>query len=105
MSRYLFLLTVLFCSCASPSDESVHRSYTVEIQGMKFQPAEITVQKGDTVVWINRDMVDHDVTEEKNKEWTSSVLAPGKSWSMVAEKGADYFCSLHQVMKAKLIVK
>lgn len=105
MSRYLFLLTVLFCSCVSPSDESAHQSYTVEIKGMKFQPAEITVQKGDTVVWINRDMVDHDVTEEKNKEWTSSVLAPGKSWSMVAEKGADYFCSLHRVMKAKLIVK
>lgn len=105
MNKYLFALAVLFCSCTSPSDESEHRSYTVEIRGMKFQPAEITVQKGDTVTWINRDLVKHDVTEIKNKEWQSPALALGESWSLVVEKDADYFCSLHQVMTAKLIVK
>ena len=29
------------------------------------------VQKGDTVVWINHDIVAHDVTEETGKAWTS----------------------------------
>lgn len=31
---------------------------------MKFVPDDITVKKDDTIVWINRDMTAHDVTEE-----------------------------------------
>ena len=72
---------------------------------MKFQPAELEVQKGDTVVWVNRDIVAHDVTEQPDKAWTSSPLTTGQSWSMVAEQSADYYCSIHVVMKGKLVVK
>ena len=72
---------------------------------MQFQPAELIVQKGDTVVWINRDIVAHDVTEEPNKGWTSSVMPTGKSWSLVVTQSADYYCSIHVVMKGKLIVQ
>jgi plastocyanin len=72
---------------------------------MKFQPAELTVNKGDTVIWTNHDIVTHDVTEEKDKLWTSGPLASGQSWSMVVNNSADYYCSIHVVMKGKLIVK
>lgn len=34
----------------------------VEIKNMKFVPDDITVKKGDTIVWVNRDMMAHDVT-------------------------------------------
>ena len=33
------------------------RMHTIEIRGMEFHPAELTVALGDTVVWINRDVV------------------------------------------------
>ena len=71
---------------------------------MKFEPAELILSRGDTITWINKDFVDHDVSEEKSKTWTSSVIHPGKQWSNVIEKGADYFCSIHVVMKGKLKV-
>ena len=79
--------------------------HTIEIKQMKFQPNELKLHKGDTVLWINKDITDHDVTEETKKAWTSSKLPMGKSWSMIVEESADYFCSLHVVMKGKLIVE
>ncbi len=72
---------------------------------MQFQPAELTLQKGDTVVWTNHDIVTHDVTEETSKLWTSVPLAPRKSWSLVVTKSADYYWSIHVVMKGKLIMQ
>lgn len=78
--------------------------HTIEIKQMKFHPSELRINKGDTVLWINRDITDHDVTEEANKAWTSSRLSTGKSWSKVVTESADYFCSLHVVMKGKLFV-
>ena len=81
------------------------KSYTVEIKQMKFVPQELELQKGDTVVFINRDLLTHDVTETPGKAWTSSPLSPNASWTMVAEKTSDYYCSIHPVMKGKLIVE
>src|SRR4051812_33919961 len=84
---------------------AVAKVYTVVIQQMKFTPAEIAVNYGDTIRWINHDIVDHNVTEEANKERSSSTLSPGKSWNMVVKKSADYLCTIHPVMKGKLILK
>lgn len=72
---------------------------------MKFQPAEMIVEKGDTVVWINKDIVTHDVTEETGKRWTSGPLVPGESWSLIVKESADYYCSIHVVMKGRLVVQ
>lgn len=77
---------------------------TIVINGMQFHPAELHIKKGDTVVWINRDIVVHDATEFPDKEWTSGPLATGSSWKMKVDKSYDYFCSIHITMKGNLIV-
>jgi plastocyanin len=79
--------------------------HLVEIKQMKFEPAEITVKKGDEIRWINRDITNHDVTEQSRKAWASSPLSTGESWSMVATESVDYYCNLHRVMKGKIIVE
>lgn len=120
----LFVSTFLF-SCAGkerynnhetyPSDEYEIRKpeqkqtlapsiHVIEIKQMKFVPAELTVQKGEEVMWVNRDIVEHDVTERAHHAWTSSPLAMGQSWSMIATQTTEYYCNLHQVMKGKLVV-
>jgi plastocyanin len=103
----IYLLCSIFVlnNCASETKTHTPRSYIVEIKQMKFQPAELIIQKGDTVVWINNDMVAHDVTEQSNKAWTSSLMPVGQSWSLVVDQTADYYCSIHVVMKGKLIVQ
>lgn len=83
---------------------SESKADTVEIKAMKFVPDVVHVSPGTTIVFINNDMVAHDVTEETSKAWSSNLLHPGKSWSIVADKSADYYCSIHVVMKGKITV-
>jgi plastocyanin len=98
---FVFLLP----GCKSTAETILPKKHTVEIKAMKFQPAELIVSSGDTVVWINRDIVPHDVTEDPGRAWTSSLIPTGASWSFVVTKSADYYCSIHVVMKGKLLVQ
>lgn len=100
-----FLLAQVFLLSSCSTTPEKPKLHTVVIEGMKFVPQEITVQKGDSVVWINRDMMAHDVTEELSKSWTSSSIPPGGSWKMEVTDNADYYCSIHFVMKGKLKVE
>lgn len=104
-SMYLLFSMFLLNSCSSTSEKTEPKVHIVEIKDMRFQPAEITVQKGDTVVWKNKDFVAHDVAEEATQVWSSSVIPNDGSWSMVVTESADYFCTIHQVMKGKIVVK
>jgi len=71
---------------------------------MKFQPAVLTVNNGDTVVFVNKDLLTHNVTEE-NKGWSSTPLSANQSYKKVIKESSGYYCSFHPVMKGKLIVK
>ena len=79
--------------------------YSIEMSQMKFHPAELTVQKGDSVVFVNHDIVTHDVTEESSKAWNSSPMAEGQTWTLVASESVNFFCSIHPVMKGKIVVE
>ena len=102
---YFFFSILLMNNCSTVPKKPAQRAFIVEIKQMKFQPEEITIQVGDTVIWINRDLVAHDVTEKAGKTWTSSLLSPGKSWSLVVNRSANYYCSIHRVMNGRLLLK
>lgn len=76
----------------------------VTIENMKFNPATITVKKGVKITFINNDIVAHNATE-KNNLWASPLLANGKSWTFSPDKTSDYYCTVHVVMKGKIIVE
>jgi plastocyanin len=104
----LFILAFplfMLASCSGGSEKYIPKTDTVIIAQMKFRPAELTVHKGDTVVWINRDIVAHDVTQVPNSAWTSGSLAPGQSWKMAVQETDDYFCSIHIVMVGKVVAE
>jgi plastocyanin len=102
---YVLILFFFLISCSEESSNKKYAKHTIEIKEMKFQPAELIVQVGDTVVWINRDLVVHDVTEYPGKSWSSAAIQNGGTWSYVVKSSIDYFCNIHQVMKGRLIVK
>lgn len=104
-SMYTLFLLFIAVSSFSSAEKRIPKVHIVEIKEMKFQPAQLSVAKGDTVVWINRDLVTHDVTEEKNNQWSSKALPSGTSWRMVFRQSADYYCTIHQVMKGKILVE
>lgn len=77
---------------------------TVIIKNMTFTPSELQVHKGDIVIWINKDIVAHNVTDYPGNKWTSGTLARGSSWKKTIGGTFDYFCSIHPSMKGKIIV-
>ena len=111
----VFAFLVILNSCSSgeekdatesaPVEEKKPEMHAIEMSQMKFDPAELKVKKGDKVVFVNHDMVAHDVTEESKKAWNSSPMADGQTWILVATETVNYYCSLHPVMKGKIVVE
>lgn len=91
--------------CGSAQQSAAPGLDTVMISLMKFQPATLYINKWDTVVWINQDMVGHDVTQFPDKTWTSDTIQVGSSWKRVVGEDLDYFCSIHPTMKGKIIIR
>ena len=102
---YPFLFLTFLSSCVSEPEKVVPEVHTIVISGMQFNPIELTLQKGDTVIFLNKDLVVHDITQEPDKTWTSSNLSPGQSYRMAVRESSNYYCSIHPTMKGKLIVQ
>jgi plastocyanin len=87
-------------------DRSKPTTHVVTIEGMKFQPEELTVASGDVVVWVNKDLVAHTATSSEAGIFDSKLIAPDKSWKFTARKKGDlaYVCTYHPTMKAMLHV-
>jgi plastocyanin len=81
-------------------------THTVVMDGTSFEPANVTVNTGDTVVWVNEDPFSHTVTS-KAGGFDSKVIPEGKAWTntMKAKGTFPYICTLHPTMKGVLRVK
>ena len=101
----IFLLLSFFLGSCQPKESRIRSTYLVEINAMQFQPATLKVEIGDTVRFINKDLLQHNVTELNNKAWQSDTLSTGDTYTRVVAGNEEYFCSLHPVMKGKLLVE
>jgi plastocyanin len=98
-----FFSVILAAGCSKDAKQKLKPvTHTVVISGMQFHPAELSVNKGDTVKWVNKDLVTHNVTDYPGKEWTSGPINPGSSWKKVVKKDLNYYCSIHPAMKGKI---
>jgi len=77
---------------------------TVIIEGMQFKPQQLSVHLGDTILWINKDIVVHNVTEDTAQTWTSGNIPIDSSWRKIPESSFNYLCSIHPTMKASVTV-
>ncbi|MBT4604385.1 hypothetical protein HOC01_01980 [archaeon] len=79
----------------------------VVIEGMAYSSADITVNAGDTVEWINKDSVDHTVTFEDGRFDVEVPAGAIVSYTFTAEDElgeARYFCSFHPGMRGSVLV-
>lgn len=108
-ARWLLLLASMIASGASISAaerQSPSHTLIVTIEGMQYNPQELTVRRGDRVVWVNKDLFPHTVTAA-TKAFDSGSIAPNASWSYVTRKPGEYSysCTFHPTMKGKLTVQ
>jgi plastocyanin len=79
----------------------------VAIRNMAFSPAHVTVTRGRTVVWTNRDMIAHSVVVTSGPRiFRSRLLQHGQSFSHTfSVRGLyRYKCGVHPSMRGTVRV-
>lgn len=86
----------------APAEGRVHQ---IEMKGVAFAPAQLTVRTGDSVEWANGDIVAHTATS-KEGGFDVSVL-PGRNGSTVMTRPGmfSYICRYHPNMKGQVVVE
>ncbi|MGC2812570.1 MAG: cupredoxin family copper-binding protein [Bradyrhizobium sp.] len=79
---------------------------TIEIsmENLVIAPAEATARVGDTIEWVNKDILAHTATAQNGD--FDVTLPPKKTATLVLKKAGtvDYYCRFHPNMKATLTV-
>ncbi len=91
----------------SSSSSNPQATNSVTIQNFAFSPSAITVKKGTTVTWTNKDSTTHTVTEVDSKSGPNSGnLEPGKSYSFTFNTPGmfSYHCAIHTNMTGTVTV-
>ena len=93
----------------SPSASQTPAAVTtdeVEIEDLAFRPQNITVKKGTTVTWTNKDDVAHTVTADSGSGPKSELLTKGESYSFTFSEVGEfsYHCTPHPQMTGKVTV-
>ncbi len=104
MIRSLLLACVLAAPLSGASAYLAPRTHVVQIDRMKFGAMPKTVRVGDTIVWVNADMVRHSATARDGG--FDVDLPPGaKAATRIRSAGAvTVICKFHPGMKARLSV-
>lgn len=84
-------------------------NHSVSIKGMKYNPATLTIQKGDTVTWTNDDSMTHTATApqpvKKPYKWNTDDIEEGEKKSITFNDPAwqgTYGCIYHSSMKGEI---
>ncbi len=87
-----------------------HAQEAAMIKLFQFQPKEISIKAGTTIIWSNGDDIEHSVTagapSKESGAFDSGYFKKDGTYSFTFEKAGtfDYFCKRHPSMKGKVIV-
>lgn len=90
---------------APPAPASLSATRTVAIQNFTFSPQSLTVKKGDTVVWTNKDSAGHTVTGNMGGPASQTIPKNGTySYTFNNVGTFAYHCSIHPTMTGTVVV-
>ena len=95
------IVAALVCGVSIPAHAA-----TIEItmENLVIAPAEASAKVGDTIEWVNKDILAHTATA-RNGDW-DVTMPPKKTVTLVLKKAGtvEYYCRFHPNMKATLTV-
>lgn len=91
-------LAILPLACADGA-----RTHVVDVRGFVFLPGTLEIAAGDTLLFVNHDMVPHTATSA-DASWDTGPLATGDSARVVPDSTGGYFCAFHPNMTARVTV-
>ncbi len=114
MKIYIFLVLAAFltggCADMSSHQNKRYMAQTAQVDILKFQfiPAEITINKGDSVIWINQEKRQyHSVWFQQPGTPEPDYFFPGESFSQKFDTVGifPYRCGPHPEMRGTITVK
>jgi plastocyanin len=100
--RYVFACAVISLAMNAVS---VHaETIQIIIDKMVFSPTETKASVGDTIEWVNNDVLRHTATA-RNGDWDVEIAAK-KTSSLVLKdvRSIDYYCRYHPNMTGRIVV-
>jgi plastocyanin len=94
-------------SVGTPAAEASASSVTVEIAGLAFSPAVVTIPVGGSITWVNTDSAPHTATGLDRDVLQSGTLNQGESFTQTFDTPGtyEYFCEFHANMNGTIIVE
>jgi len=110
----IVMLTVILAFSLFFYSEGMASTHKISMAGWVFNPAEITINAGDTITWINDDDTTHKIVFEDKSLGAPTIDDPvrirqKREFSFTFKKAGTfkYYCLPHadQDMRGKVIVK
>ncbi|WFU39216.1 cupredoxin domain-containing protein [Bradyrhizobium sp. CB82] len=100
--RLLAMTAIMFASMLVPA-----RAATVQIsmENLEISPADVSAKIGDTIEWVNKDVVAHTATA-RNGDFDVNLPAKKSATFVLKKPGTvEYYCRYHPNMKATLKIE
>jgi plastocyanin len=100
----LILMSILLSSDAGA--QGGQQTVTVSVQDFYFSPAQLVIEPGTTVRWVNQGTVPHSVVSTDSGPLASQVLQTGGTYQFTFQNPGTYtyHCSIHPSMTASITV-
>jgi len=104
--RPLIIAAVIIMIPAAQSPVRTPVAHEITVASDSYRPTELTVARGDTIVWFNTDIVTHTATS-RGGDWDSGRIKRGKRFRWVAATPGRYLytCSTHRGMRGAIVVR
>ena len=101
---YAALAVVAAGNVPAAAAPPAHHDFTIAIAGMHFGPAPAGLKVGDTIIWVNRDIVAHTVTARDHS--FDGTLEPRHSVRLTLRRAGNiaFYCRFHPAMQGVLAV-
>lgn len=99
--RYILVFMVMIWGMISVPAHAAMIKVTIE--NLVFAPADIKAKAGDTIVWINKDILAHTATERGGFD---IMIEPNAQSSLVvtAAGNVTYYCRFHPNMQGRISI-
>ena len=89
----------------TPAVTAIPANHNITIKNFAFSPSSISIKKGDTVIWTNKDSAPHTATGNSGGP-DSPTLSLDQTYSFTFNDVGtlSYFCKFHPSMKGTVIV-
>jgi plastocyanin len=100
-----FGVTILLVAVAIVASPVWAADIEVKIDNFTFNPKQVTVTAGNTIVWVNHDDIPHMVASQTQAFRSKALDTDDKFSFTFATPGTyPYFCALHPQMTGTIVV-